>query len=83
MLPNELSTDLTSLNQDQDRAAMVTEFVVDAQGNLQQQTIYRALVHNRAQLAYSKVGPWLEGKAAPDAKLAASPELQATVASAG
>jgi exoribonuclease-2 len=77
MLPNELSTDLTSLNEGQDRAAMVTEFLVDAEGNLRQQTIYRALVHNRAQLAYSKVGPWLEGNAAPDAKVAAAPELQA------
>jgi VacB/RNase II family 3'-5' exoribonuclease len=77
MLPNELSTDLTSLNEDQDRAAMITEFIVDAQGNLQQQIIYRALVHNRAQLAYSKVGPWLEGTAGADQKVAASPELQA------
>jgi VacB/RNase II family 3'-5' exoribonuclease len=77
MLPNELSTDLTSLNENQDRAAMITEFVVDANGALQQQSIYRALVHNRAQLAYSKVGPWLEGKSAPDPKVAASPGLQA------
>jgi len=77
MLPNELSTDLTSLNENQDRTAIVTEFVVDREGNLQQQSIYRALVHNRAQLAYSKVGPWLEGKAGPDPKVAASPELQA------
>lgn len=77
MLPNELSTDLTSLNENQDRPAIVTEFVVDSDGNLQQQSIYRALVHNRAQLAYSKVGPWLEGKAAPDPKVAASAELQA------
>jgi exoribonuclease-2 len=43
---------------------------------LTQQKIYRAVVHNRAQLAYSKVGPWLEGKAEPDAKVAASPDLQ-------
>jgi VacB/RNase II family 3'-5' exoribonuclease len=77
MLPNELSTDLTSLNENQDRPAIVTEFVVDPEGNLQQQAIYRALVHNRAQLAYSKVGPWLEGKANPDPKVAASAELQA------
>ncbi len=77
MLPNELSTDLTSLNEGQDRAAMILEFVVDSEGNLQQQTVYCALVHNRAQLAYSKVGPWLEGKAAPDAKVAASADLQA------
>ncbi|WP_213805837.1 RNB domain-containing ribonuclease [Granulicella sp. dw_53] len=77
MIPNELSTDLTSLNQGVDRAAVVTEYVVDPQGCLQQQSIYRALVHNCAQLAYSKVGPWLEGKAEPDAKIAASAELQA------
>src|SRR6202049_2815726 len=77
MLPNELSTDMTSLNQDVDRAAVVIEFVVDVHGCLQQQSIYRAVVRNRAQLAYSKVGPWLEGTAAPDEKVAASAELQA------
>ena len=77
MLPEELSTNLTSLNQDVDRAALVTEYVVDAQGNLSGQTIYRALVRNKAQLAYSKVGPWLEGKGPADAKVAASAELQA------
>jgi exoribonuclease-2 len=44
---------------------------------LSQQKIYRAVVHNRAKLAYSKIGPWLEGKAEPDEKVAASPELQA------
>jgi VacB/RNase II family 3'-5' exoribonuclease len=76
MLPNELSTDLTSLNQDDDRAAVVVEYVVDAEGLIGRQNIYRAVVHNRAQLAYSKVGPWLEGKADPDAKVAASLELQ-------
>jgi len=77
MLPNELSTDMTSLNQGVDRAAVVIEFVVDTGGCLQQQSIYRAVVHNCAQLAYSKVGPWLEGKADPDPKVAASTELQA------
>lgn len=77
MIPNELSTDLTSLNENEDRDAVVTEFVVDGQGCVTQPTIYLAVVRNKAQLAYSKVGPWLEGKAAPDAKVAASPELQA------
>jgi VacB/RNase II family 3'-5' exoribonuclease len=77
MLPNELSTDLTSLNQDEDRAAVVTEYVVDAQGGLSGQSIYRAVVRNRAQLAYSRVGPWLEGKNPLDIKIAGSPELQA------
>ncbi|MES2219491.1 MAG: RNB domain-containing ribonuclease [Acidobacteriota bacterium] len=77
MLPNQLSTDLTSLNQNEDRAAVVTEYIVDAQGGLSGQSIYRAMVHNRAQLAYSRVGPWLEGKNPLDVKIAGSVELQA------
>jgi VacB/RNase II family 3'-5' exoribonuclease len=76
MLPNELSTDLTSLNEEEDRAAMVVEFFVDAKGVVGQTSIYRAAVRNKAQLAYSKVGPWLEGTAEPDTKVAASAELQ-------
>ena len=76
MLPNQLSTDLTSLNQNEDRAAVVTEYVVDAQGALSEHSIYRAVVHNRAQLAYSRVGPWLEGKNPLDVKIAGSVELQ-------
>ena len=82
MLPNQLSTDMTSLNQDEDRAAVVTEYVVDAEGALSEQLIYRAVVHNRAQLAYSRVGPFLEGDCGPhagclDAKIGGSEELQA------
>lgn len=80
MLPNELSTGLTSLNPNEDRAAMVTEFTVTPEGKLIHQKIYPALVRNTAQLAYSRVGPFLEGTAAPDPtfsmKLAGSPELQ-------
>ncbi len=76
MLPTELSTDLTSLNEEQDRAAHVVEFVVAADGAVGQTSIYRALLNNKAQLAYSRVGPWLEGTGAADAKVAASVELQ-------
>ncbi|MEO8735228.1 MAG: RNB domain-containing ribonuclease [Edaphobacter sp.] len=77
MLPNELSTDLTSLNKDEDRAAVVVEFLVDAQGAVTQTSIYRAAVRNKAKLAYSNVGPWLEGTAGPDENVAASTDLQA------
>jgi len=77
MLPNQLSTDLTSLNQNEDRAAVVTEYIVNAQGILSGQSIYRAVVHNRAQLAYSRVGAWLEGNNPMDLKIAGSVELQA------
>lgn len=77
MLPNELSTDLTSLNEDEDRPAMVVEFIVDSHGAVGQTSIYRAVVRNKAQLAYSRVGPWLEGTTPPAGKLAANAELQA------
>ena len=77
MLPERLSTDLTSLNEGQDRAAMVIEMVVAADGSIASNSIYRALVRNRAQLTYSAVGPWLEGTAAPPPKVAASADLQA------
>lgn len=77
MLPERLSTDLTSLNENQDRAALVIEFVVAPDGSLGENGIYRAHVRNRAQLAYNGVGAWLEANAAPPPKLAQSPELQA------
>jgi VacB/RNase II family 3'-5' exoribonuclease len=77
MLPTELSTDMTSLNENEDRAAHVLEFVVSGEGVVGGASIYKAVVRNKAQLAYSKVGPWLEGTGAADAKVGASAELQA------
>jgi exoribonuclease-2 len=77
MLPTELSEDATSLNENQDRVAMVIEFAVDEQGNVNAGQVYRALVHNRAQLAYNAVGAWLEGRAAAPGKIAASAALAA------
>ena len=76
MLPEELSTDLTSLNEDEDRAAVVIEMVVGGDGSVGHSQIYQAVVRNKAQLAYSRIGAWLEGTAAPDAKVAASVALQ-------
>jgi exoribonuclease-2 len=75
MLPEELSTGTTSLLQDQERAAVVTEFTVDAQAKITASAIYRARVVNKAQLAYPSVGAWLAGGAAPP-KVAASQPLQ-------
>jgi VacB/RNase II family 3'-5' exoribonuclease len=77
MLPNELSTGASSLLPDVDRPAVVTEFVVNAGGELNSSSVYRAIVRNKAQLTYNAVGAWLEGTAAAPAKLAASAELQA------
>jgi exoribonuclease-2 len=61
MLPEKLSTDLTSLGFDSDRLAIVAEMTFDRDGSLAQSGIYQALVKNRAKLAYRGVGEWLEG----------------------
>ncbi len=77
MLPEQLSTGLTSLLQDEDRAAIVTEYIVGLNGEVTDTRSYAATVRNKAQLAYNGVGPWLDGKAAAPPKVAASLELQA------
>ena len=75
MLPDELSTDMTSLNENTDRLAVVIELVVASDGSVSGSGIYRALVRNQAQLTYNAVGAWLEGRAAAPAKVAASAAL--------
>jgi exoribonuclease-2 len=68
MLPLELSTDRTSLNQDEDRPAIVVDMTIDAAGSLSASDVYRARVRNKAQLRYSAVAAWLDGTGpAPDA----------------
>jgi VacB/RNase II family 3'-5' exoribonuclease len=77
MLPSELSEGITSLNENEDRVAVVIEFCVDSAGAASDGKTYRALVRNRAQLAYNSVGAWLEGSGAAPAKVAASADLAA------
>lgn len=77
MLPERLSTDLTSLNPGQDRLALVVELVVDAGGAESEPAVYRAVVHNHAQLAYAATGDWLEGGGPLPAAAAAVPGLDA------
>jgi exoribonuclease-2 len=60
MLPERLSTDLTSLNADEDRNAMVVEYVVNADGSVGDADVYEAVVRNHAKLAYPSLGAWLE-----------------------
>ena len=77
MLPERLSTDLTSLNPQQDRLAMVTEMVFHADASLAGSTVYRAKVRNQAKLAYDAVSAWLTGQGALPAEAAAVPGMDA------
>ena len=74
MLPEKLSTGLTSLNPDTDRLALVVEMTVDDEGAVQHSAVYRARVRNHAKLAYNSVAAWLAGGPPPEA-LAAVPGL--------
>ena len=76
MLPEKLSTDLTSLNEKEERLAVVIEMTVAADGSITGGYVYRALVFNRAKLAYNAVAAWLEGTGAAPTKLAAVPGLE-------
>src|SRR5213593_890762 len=71
MLPEKLSTDLTSLGEGEKRLAIVVEMVVGADGRVGESAVYRAAVLNRAKLAYNTVAAWLDGTAPPPPKLAA------------
>jgi VacB/RNase II family 3'-5' exoribonuclease len=76
MLPERLSTDLTSLNPAQDRAAMVIELDIDAAGQVIAFDVYRAMVHNHARLSYDSVATWLDGKAPAPIELASVSGLE-------
>ncbi len=73
MLPERLSTDLTSLNFNEERLSIVVEMVIGADGSIQDSDIYRAHVRNHAKLAYNSVAAWLEGEGTvPEAITAAN-----------
>ncbi len=60
MLPVELSTDMTSLNEGVDRLAIVADMTVKENGDVPESTFYRALVRNQAKCAYEDIGDWLD-----------------------
>ena len=75
MLPEALSTNLTSLNQEQDRLAMVADMVFKKDGSLVASELYRAQVRNRAKLAYNSVAAWLTGTGQAPRRIAEVPGL--------
>lgn len=76
MLPVKLSTNLTSLNYDENRIAFVIEMEIGSDGCLLDSKIYRATVKNHAKLAYNSVASWLEGEGDMPAHLASVPGLE-------
>jgi VacB/RNase II family 3'-5' exoribonuclease len=79
MLPERLSTDLSSLADRQDRPAVVVEMTIRADGSLDRTDLYQALVHNHAKLAYNRVAAWLEGSGSMPEAVAAVPGLEANL----
>jgi exoribonuclease R len=73
MLPEKLSTDLTSFGEGRERLAIVIEMTVAADATVTQSDLYRAVVLNRAKLAYNGVAAWLDGSAPAPPRLAATP----------
>jgi len=79
MLPERLSTGLTSLNEHEDRAAIVTEYPVDEEGVVGASSTYAAIVRNQAKLAYPSLGAWLEGRGPMPAPVSAVAGLEANL----
>ena len=76
MLPEKLSTDLTSLNLKEDRLAFVVEMQIDVDGSILNSEIYRARVRNHAKLAYNSVAAWLDGSGTVPEAVSAVPKLE-------
>ena len=79
MLPEELSTHLTSLVGGADRTSVVTEMVVSLDGTVKQAQVYAARLHNYAKLSYEAVGAWLDSKGEMPAEVAQVPNMEAQI----
>jgi len=79
MLPEELSTDKTSLLAGEDRLAIIIEFKVAPDGTTKTEDVYRALVRNYAKLSYEVIGEWLDDKSEIPKEVSGVPNLEAQI----
>ena len=79
MLPEELSTDLTSLMEGEDRQVVITEMILSADGSVKKTNFYRALVKNHAKLSYESIGAWLDGKTEVPENIKNVPGMEAQI----
>jgi VacB/RNase II family 3'-5' exoribonuclease len=76
MLPEQLSTGLTSLLEGEDRLALVIDLVLTGEGAVSTRDVYRAVVRNHARLNYEEVGSWLENRSPIPGRVAKVPGLE-------
>ena len=79
MLPEQLSTDRTSLVSGADRLSIVTELIVATDGTVKSSDVFPALLHNYAKLSYEAVGAWLDGKGSMPPEVAQVPGMDAQI----
>jgi VacB/RNase II family 3'-5' exoribonuclease len=79
MLPEELSTNKTSLLEGQDRLAVVIEIIVTPDGNVTTQDVFPALVHNHCKMSYEVIGKWLDNNSTAPAEVVNIPNLEEQV----
>ena len=75
MIPERLSNDISSLNYDEDRMALVVQYDIAPDGTLAGSDLFRAAVRNKAKLAYSSIGAWLDGRGELPSAAASAPGL--------
>jgi len=76
MLPNDLSTGMTSLLDAQERLALVVELQISDAGEVTRHAVYPARLRNQAKLAYNSTGAWLEGRGPVPPPIAALPGME-------
>jgi exoribonuclease-2 len=79
MLPEKLSTHLTSLNENEDRVSLVVKIQISQKGDIDFSSIFQATVHNYAKLTYDVIGGWLEGHNSLPDKVKPVPGLENTL----